>query len=132
MPDYSAQGPSAVAPMRIGTVVYKGKEYDIKSVKYAGGSSGDNTVLAAVTGSQIVVIGFQLANKGTIIDAKFTDGAGGTDLTGPVTLPAAAAARWDLPVHFNMPLTPCTVSTALILNLSGAQVVNGVVFYILI
>lgn len=127
--------PSETGPMQqIGSVIFDNGAgphvYKIKQAKVACGSSGDNTIIAAVTGKQIVVLGWLLANKGTIIDAKWVDGTAGTDLTGPITLPAAAASVSFVKVSDNCPLTPGTAATLLALNLSGAQVVNGCVWYI--
>lgn len=131
--------PQETAPIaQVGSIIYDKydgqgpKVYQLLQAKVAASSSGDNTIVAAATGKKIVVLGWTLINKGTIIDAKWVDGTGGTDLTGPMTLPAAAAAVGGgiQRVSENQPLTPGTVSTLLALNLSGAQVVNGSVWYI--
>lgn len=134
-----AGNPIEMAPLHsVGSVLYDKfdgngpKVYQLKQAKVNATASGDNTVVAAVTGKQIVVVGWDLATKGTITDVKFVDGTGGTDLTGAFTLAAAGALRWVNRPSDNMPLTAGTVSTLLSVNTSTTQVVNGAVWYILV
>ncbi len=97
--------------------------------KYAvinGASSGDNTIVAAVTGKKIRVLSYSLSFAGTV-NAKFQSGAGGTDITklfyGILGTPVAGALN-ELG-HFE------TAAGALLnLNTSGAVVVGGHLTYI--
>lgn len=61
---------------------------DLNAVKYAlidHASSGDNTLVAAVTGKKIRVHSLFLVAAGTVT-VRFESGAGGTALTGQMTL----------------------------------------------
>lgn len=91
----------------------------------AAASSGNNTLVAAVTGKKIRVLGFVLVGAGAVT-AKFQSGAGGTDLTGAMTL--AAASSVAVPPRE----TGCfeTAAGALLnLNLSAAVAVAGFLVY---
>lgn len=52
-------------------------------------SSGDNTLVAAVTGKKIRVLGYVLVGAGNVT-ARFESGAGGTALTGQMTLSSSS------------------------------------------
>lgn len=98
----------------------------IKRVAIAASASGDNTLISAVSGKKITVLAYELSFSGTV-NAKFTDGASGTNLGGlfyGVTNSGAANAL-ALPSF----LFQGTATTALILNLSGATAVGGGVTY---
>lgn len=104
----------------------------IQSVAISAASSGNNTIVAAVTGKIINVIGCFLMASGTVT-AKFQSAAGGTDLMGGVALTAQTG--------FMLPLAPAwpnetipfwfrtVVSELLNLNLSGAVQVSGSLTY---
>ncbi len=93
-------------------------------------SNGDNTAVAGVTGYAIRVISFVLTFSAAV-NAKFTDGAGGTALTGllygigtgpqPIVCTAPSGlARGQFQT---------TTGNALVLNLSGATAVGGFIVY---
>ena len=85
----------------------------------------NNTVVAAVAGKKIRVLGFMLVGAGAVV-AKFQSGAGGTDLTGAMTL--AAGTSIGVP-PFSTGLFETAVATLLNLNLSGAIQVSGFLVY---
>lgn len=85
-------------------------------------SSGNTTLVAAPTdGRKIKVLSYVLVAGGTV-NVKFTDGAGGDDLTGAMPLVAnsgVSSGEAD-EGHFQT-----SADTALVLNLSGAVQVSG-------
>src|SRR5262245_22091979 len=103
------------------------------AVAIAASSSGDNTIVNAVAGYAVRVISFAISFSAAV-NVKFTDGAGGTNLAGlfygvgtgppPVVM--------DAPDGLARGLFQGTKGNALILNLSGAVAVGGVVVYELI
>ncbi len=103
------------------------------SVAIAAASNGDNTLVAAVTGYAIRVTSFVLTYSAAV-NAKFTDGAGGTNLcgllygvgTGPP--PVSQAVPGDV----QRGLFATAKGNALVLNLSGAVPVGGLITYELI
>lgn len=101
--------------------------YTPKFVKIAAASSGNNTLLAAVSAKKIRVLAYNFMGAAAV-NAKFQDGAGGTDLTGLKYLDAAGAG---IVAPFN-PLGwfETTANTLLNLNLSGAVAVGGELVYI--
>lgn len=102
-------------------------------VAIAASSAGDNTIIAAVTNKKIYVVAFELSFSGTV-NAKFTDGASGTNLGGLYYGIANAGAANSMSPDMKL-ATPSpylwvgSTSTALILNLSGATAVGGAITY---
>jgi hypothetical protein len=97
-----------------------------KFAKIAASTSGNNTIVAAVSAKKILVLGWEMIASGTVT-AKFQDGAGGTDLTGPVAL--TAQTRWSaVPWQYGHIIT--STNTLLNINLSGAIAVNGHLIYV--
>lgn len=99
-------------------------------VAVAAASSGDNTLISAQGAGKVVyVYAFELSFSGTV-NAKFTDGAAGTNLGGLYygIANAGAANSVDPPTY----LFKTTANTALILNLSGAVAVGGAISYFVI
>lgn len=98
-------------------------------VKYAPISaavSGNNTLVAAVTGKKIRVLALSLSATGAV-SAKLQSGAGGTDLTGLRYM--AANGGWEL--GFNKLGWFETEAGALLnLNLSGAVATGGCLVYV--
>ena len=103
---------------------------DVQLVKRAAidaASSGDNTLVAAVTGKKIRVLALAITMTGTAVTIRFEDGAGGTALTGQmqptqgqtVTLPFNPVGWFET-----------SATTLLKLELGGAQSVDGVLVYI--
>jgi len=91
-------------------------------------SSGNNTVVAAVTGKKIVVTSFCLVSAGTVT-ARFESAADGTALTGQMTMAVntSVAAPYNEAGHF------WTVAGELLnLELSGAVSVDGWLTYRLV
>ena len=103
---------------------------DVQLVKRAvidAASSGNNTVVAAVTGKKIRVLALVMTMTGTAVTIRFEDGAAGTALTGQmqptqgqtVTLPFNPVGWFET-----------SAATLLNLELGGAQSVDGVLVYI--
>lgn len=89
-------------------------------------SSGNNTIVSAVTEKKIRVLQMDLVSNGTV-NVKFQSGAGGTDITGLSYLIANTGIV--------RPFSPYgwfeTASSSLLnLNLSGAVAVGGSLLYI--
>ena len=99
-------------------------------VKYAvidAASSGDNTLVSAVTGKKIRVLSAFLVASNTVT-VRFESGASGTALTGQMVLTSPSDG-------FTLPFNPCgwfETATAALLNLelSGAVSVDGCLTYI--
>lgn len=96
------------------------------SVSAAG--AGNNTLLAAQTGYKIRVLSYTLVAAGSVTVA-FQSGAGGTDLTGTMSLIAGVPLVVDLQKegHFET-----AASTLLNLSLGGAIQVSGHITYCLV
>lgn len=102
-------------------------------VAIAASSSGDNTLIAAVSAKKIYVVAFELSFSGTV-NAKFTDGASGTNLGGlyygVANAGAAQSVTPDMKLAIPSPyIWAGSTNTALILNLSGATAVGGGITY---
>lgn len=90
-------------------------------------SSGDNTIVAAVTGKRIRVLAGSLTMTGTLVTIRFESGAGGTALTGQmqplaghtITLPFSPVG------HFQT-----AAGELLNMELGGAQSVDGWIVYV--
>ena len=100
------------------TQVFKRKAIDVAS-------SGDNTIVAAVTGKIIRVYQVIVVSSGTVT-VRWESGAGGTALTGQMTLAANTgfSSGWCPMGHFET-----AASTLLNLELSGAVSVDGWLIY---
>jgi hypothetical protein len=93
----------------------------------AASSSGDNALVAAVTGKKIRVHAYELSASGAV-NAKFRSGT--TDVTGLIYLAAAGSSADGVEADKDPDgLFETAVSTALNLNLSGAVAVGGFVDY---
>lgn len=100
-----------------------------RHIKIAASSSGDNTIVAAVTGQRIKVVGFNFIGNGAV-NAKFQSGASGEDLTGLYYMPAAGSG---ISVPYSEKGWFITRAGQLLnMNLSGAVAVGGVLVYELI
>lgn len=98
-----------------------------KFAKIAASSSGDNTLVAAVTGKKIRVIAYNLMANGAV-NAKFQSGASGTDLTG---LKYCGAAGDGVCANYNpVGWFETAAGSLLNLNLSGAVAVGGELVYV--
>jgi hypothetical protein len=106
-----------------------GQKHHPEVVKYAvidDASSGDNEVIAAVSGKKIRVLSYVMITAGAVT-ARFESGAGGTALTGQMSIGAnGGASSGYVPVgHFET-----AAGAALNLELSGAVSVDGHITYI--
>jgi hypothetical protein len=91
--------------------------------------SPDNTIIAAVAGKKIRVLGFFLVAAGAV-NARFESDTGGTALTGVMTL---AAAGDGVSSGFSPAGWFETVAGELLnLELSGAVSVDGALTYVLV
>jgi len=104
--------------------------YDIQLVKRAAidaATSGNNTLVAAVSGKKIRVLALFATMTGSAVTIRFEDGAGGTALTGQM----GPTSGQTIVLPFN-PVGWFETSAATLLNmeLSGAQSVDGVLVYI--
>lgn len=98
-----------------------------KFAAIAASSSGNNTLVAAVTSKKIRVLAYNIIGNGAV-NAKFQSGAGGTDLTG---LKYIAAAGGGICAPFNpVGWFETGSNTLLNLNLSGAVAVGGELVYV--
>ena len=89
-------------------------------------SSGDNTLVAAVEGKKIRVMAVFLKAAGAVV-ARFESAAGGTALTGQMTI----AANGDVTLPFNPEGWFETVAGELLnLELGGAVSVDGCLTYV--
>lgn len=71
--------------------------YTIVRAVLSAASSGDNTLVAAVTGKKIRVLGVVLA-AASAVTVQFESGTGGTFLTGAIPLVANGDLKFVLPV----------------------------------
>jgi hypothetical protein len=90
-------------------------------------SSGDNTLVAAVTGKKLRVLAAFFTMTGTAVTIRFESGAGGTALTGQMT----PSQGQTIVLPFN-PLGWFETAAAALLNLElgGAQSVDGALVYV--
>lgn len=101
---------------------------EVQRAAVSASGSGDNTLVAAVTGKKIRVLSLVLSAAGAV-NVRLESGAGGTALTGVMVM---AAAGDQIVLPFN-PLGWVETAAAALLNLelSGAVAVTGVVNYVL-
>lgn len=98
-----------------------------KFATIAASTSGNNTLISAVTGKKIRVLAYNLIGNGAV-NAKFQSGASGTDLTG---LKYIAAAGGGICAPFNpVGWFETGSATLLNLNLSAAVAVGGEIVYV--
>lgn len=98
----------------------------VKFAKISAASSGDNTLVAAVTGKKIRVLAALINMVGTAVAIKFQSDSSGTDLTGALAVAQNGSISFPFsPVgHFES-----AKSKLLNLNLGGAQTVAGYLAY---
>jgi hypothetical protein len=95
-------------------------------VAISAAASGANTLVAADATHKIRVVQFFLVAAGAVV-ATFQSGAGGTALTGPMSLITGV----DVDASGPFGLFETAVNTLLNLNLSGAVQVSGFLVYVL-
>ena len=98
----------------------------IKRAVIDAASSGDNTLVAAVTGKKIRVHSCVLIMTGTAVTIRFESGAGGTALTGQMT--PSQGGGFVLP-HNPVGWFETVAGELLNLELGGAQSADGVLNY---
>jgi hypothetical protein len=127
-PAFDATGRQYVEAALEGAVVMRnGVACTVKRAAIQAASSGNNTILAAVSGKTLEVLGYLLNAAGTV-NAKFQSGAGGTDISGLHYLIANVGA---LVTPSPIGVLEClNTNTLLNLNLSAAVAVGGWVVYI--
>ena len=108
------------------SIIIGGVAVPVKHQAISVSSSGNNTIVTAVSGKKIRVLGVRLIASGTV-NAKFQDGAGGTDLDGLAYL--VAGSGYVLPFCAQGWFNDGTTNTLLNLNLSAAVAVGGVLIY---
>lgn len=130
--DGSASDASVAAPVPVQSSIESnqmtagGTVVTPKFATIAASTSGNNTLIAAVTSKKIRVLAAAFVSNGTV-NAKFQSGAGGTDLTGLFYTVANTGAV----LPFNSAGWFETGSNTLLnLNLSGAVAVGGCITYI--
>lgn len=130
--DGSATDASVAAPLPVQNTIETsqmtaaGTILTPKFATIAASSSGNNTLIAAVTSKKIRVLAAAFMANGSV-NAKFQSGAGGTDLTGLFYMVANTGGV--------LPYNPVGwfetgSNTLLNLNLSGAVAVGGCITYV--
>lgn len=130
--DGSAVDTSLTNPMPVGVsqesnqMLVGGGVVAPKFAAISASTSGNNTLVAAVTSKKIRVLACVVTSSGTV-NAKFQDGAGGTDKTGLFYMIANTG--------FALPYNPVgwfetTAGVLLNLNLSAATAVGGCLTYV--
>jgi hypothetical protein len=101
------------------------------SVSVDVSGSGNNQIIAGVPGMVIDVLAYTLVPDSTVV-MKLTDGAGGTELTGPLKLTTAGIAHSVPGRDLSGPIPLFSTLTAgadLTLNLSAGIQVSGHLTY---
>lgn len=99
-----------------------------KHAAISASSSGDNTIVAAVTGKKIRVLSYVLIADSNV-DVRFEDGASGTALTGQMEVGTATDSGGLVVGHSPVGHFETSASTLLNLELSGAVQVSGHLVY---
>ena len=103
-------------------------EQTVRRTAINAATAGNHTLVPAATGKQTKLLGILLMGAGAVT-VKLTNGAGGAELTGPLSL-AVDGNGLLLPVAApGLHWLETTANTALVLNLSAATQVAGVLVY---
>jgi hypothetical protein len=94
----------------------------------SGATSGDNTLVAAVAGKKIKVIGLFLVTAGAVT-VRFESGAGGTALTGVMSMAANGVLTIPMTMDINCPWFQTADGALLNMELGGAVQVSGAIVY---
>lgn len=100
---------------------------ETKRAVIAAASSGDNTLVAAVTGRKIRVLSLALVASGGAVSVRLESGASGTALTGVMDI--ADNGQLILP-HNPLGWVETAAAALLNLELSGAIAVAGCLTYV--
>lgn len=94
-------------------------------------AAGDNTIVAAVAGKLIYVVGMVLSGPGGANNVIIKDGTAGTAMSGPLAVGTATTIVMpqNVPGGFDWYSTS-NVANNLVLNLSAATQVGGTVWFI--
>lgn len=123
----ASHGPAANDATKPTHTPYSGASpIEVKYAAVAVASSGDNTIVAAVSGKKIRVISYML-NAAAAVDAKWKSGAS-TDKTGLLYM--AAAGYGAIGDYNPSGWFETAVGQALVLNLSAAVAVGGHISYV--
>ena len=134
--DQSRTSSSIEASLSTDAIMAAGTALTPKFAKISCSTSGENTLVAAVTSKKIRVLSLALTVVGTALSIYFKDGAAGTaifaDGTNPIPLDkTGATGAGGLVLGFNPTGWMQSASgAALILNLSTAQAVAGALTYV--
>jgi hypothetical protein len=115
-----------VAVQETGAIKVAGVNATVKYAAIAASTSGNNTLVAAVSSKKVRVVFASFIANGTV-NAKFQSGASGTDLTGLYYMVANSGAVLPFNEHGWFETAS---NTLLNLNLSGAIAVGGCLGYI--
>jgi hypothetical protein len=99
---------------------------EIKYAAISGATSGNNTLVAAVTGKKIRVLSYVI-NSVSAVTVRFEDGAGGTALSGVMSLPSTNTIVAN---HNPLGWFETTAATLLNMELGAALQVSGHLSYI--
>ena len=134
--DQARTSSSIEASLSTDAIMAAGTALTPKFAKISCSTSGENTLVAAVTSKKIRVLSLALTVVGTALSIYFKDGAAGTaifaDGTNPIPLDkTGATGAGGLVLGFNPTGWMQSASgAALILNLSTAQAVAGALTYV--
>jgi hypothetical protein len=105
-----------------------GKTREIKYAAISGATSGNNTLVAAVTGKKIRVLAYTLISDSNV-DVRFEDGAGGTALTGQMEVGTSSDSGGLVVPYCPVGHFETSAGTLLNLELSGAVQTSGHLTY---
>lgn len=94
----------------------------------SGATSGDNTLVAAVAGKKIKVLGLFLVAV-TAVTVRFESGAGGTALTGVMSIGATGTLVLPMVSDLNTPWFQTADGALLNMELGGSVQVSGALIY---
>lgn len=123
-------------------IVYLGgSAYTPTTILIDTATSGDNTLVAGVTGKQVVVMDFAIEPTGTAVNVYFHDTTGSPVMvrwsaTRPLVLDKAGTTGPRFVRASGVPglpkMVPTSTGKGLVLNLSTTQGVSGLLTYILV
>ena len=115
---------------KVAVVDSSGNHPTVKRAKIDAAASGDNEVLAAVTGKKICVLGLILVAKEAVDVTVYSDvQAGGTALTGVISLADNEGFVLPPPTNAGMHWFETASAKKLNIYLSAAKQVSGCLLY---
>lgn len=109
-----------------GNYVFGADKLTVKYAPVSASTSGNNTIVAAVAGKELRVLGFMLVAAGAVT-VQWQSGAGGTALSGVMSLAANGAIDSGIS---EVGIFETAVGALLNLSLGGAVSVGGYVIYV--